>query len=110
MPTRPPVVSAEAMVALGLRLAQCHQIAEVDSDDHDEAGTLAHAIADLADSSRDYLEALPKLLDERLAGDDLVLELIGLRNELAHTLYHIEDPRFFREGLQPLRDDWKKSR
>jgi hypothetical protein len=110
MATRQPVVSAEAVLALGRRLAQCPQIAELGSDDHDEAGTLAHAIADLADSSRDYREALPKLLHERLAGDDLVLELIDLRNELAHTLYHIEDPRFFREGLQPLRDDWKKSR
>jgi hypothetical protein len=77
---------------------------------HDEAGTLAHAIADLADSSRDYLEILPRLLDEQLVGDELVLELIGVKNGLAHTLYHIEDPRFFRQGLDQLRDDWKKSR
>jgi hypothetical protein len=110
MATRQPVVSAEATAALARRLAECPQIAQLSSDGHDEASALAHAIADLADSSRDYLDALSKLLDERLEGDGLILELIGLMNELGHTLYHIQDPRFFREGLEPLLDDWGKSR
>ena|ERR1700686_3342447 len=110
MADRQPVVSAAVTAALGRRLAKCPQIAKLSSDDHDEASTLANAIADLADSSRNYLEALPRLLDERLVGDDLVLELVGLMNELAHAEYHIQDPRFFREGLEPLRDEWKKSR
>ncbi|HEY4844858.1 MAG TPA: hypothetical protein VII89_04125 [Candidatus Dormibacteraeota bacterium] len=102
---REPVVSPEVIESLHRRLKQCQSIAELSSGDHEEPGTLAHAIADLADASREYLELLPRLLDDRLAGDELVEALFDLTFVLQHMRYHIEDSRYVRQYMPPLPPD-----
>ncbi len=109
-PTPNPLSSAEAMKALAERLERCPQIAKLNDEGHNEAWTLAHSLSDLADASDAYLKILPTLLDESLQGDELIQRLIEVGNELQHMLYHLEDPRFFRQLLGPLRQDWEKAR
>ncbi len=109
-PLANPLSSTEAMKALAARLERCTQIASLNDDGHNEAWTLTHSLSDLAASSEAYLKVLPTLVDERLEGDRLVQQLIDVVNELQHMLYHLEDPRFFRQLLEPLRQDWQKAR
>ena len=105
-----PLSSVEATKVLAERLERCEQIARLNGDGYNEAWTVAHALADLASSSEAYLKALPTLVDESVEGDELVQRLIQVVNELQHMLYHLEDPKFFRQLLEPLRADWEKSR
>jgi hypothetical protein len=105
-----PLSSTEAIKALAARLERCPQIASLNDEGHNEAWTLVHSLSDLATSSEAYLMVLPTLLDERLEGDELVQRLIDVVTELQHMLYHLEDARFFRQLLEPLRQDWEKAR
>ncbi len=105
-----PSFSASALNSLADRLASCHQIAELSDGNHNEAWTLAHSLSDLADSSEAFLKAVPVLLDDRLVGDDLIQKLLEVVTPLQHMLYHLEDPRFLRQLLDPLRQDWDKAR
>jgi hypothetical protein len=63
-----------------------------------------------------YVLALGDGRSRRRAGEvspispDTLVRLIDVVNELAHLLYHVEDPQFFREFLEPLRDGWEKTR
>jgi hypothetical protein len=99
-----PLASPEAMKSLVERLTRCPQVAKLSDDGHDEAWTLVHSLSDLADSSAAYLAELPALLKEGLEGDELIQRLIAIAvGELQHMLYHLEDPRFFRELLSPVR-------
>jgi hypothetical protein len=109
-PTPNPLSSAEAMKGLVARLERCSQIANLSDESHNEASTLAHSLSDLADASDQYLKVLPSLLDESLQGDELIQRLVDVVNVLQHMLYHLEDPRFFRQFLGPLRDGWEKAR
>jgi len=103
--SRQPVVSAQNVEALRRRLAQSPRITAFSSGKHDEAEALANAMADLADASRDYLELLPGLLDDRLTADQVVQELIGAMGVFAHMRYHLEESRFVRTLLPPLPPD-----
>jgi hypothetical protein len=109
-PLANPLSSTAAVKALAARLERCPQIASLNDEDHNEAWTLAQSLSDLAASSAAYLKVLPTLVDERLEGNELVQRLIDVVNELQHMLYHLEDPRFFRQLLEPLRQDWEKAR
>ena len=93
------------MESLYRRLMQLQPIAELSSGDHEEPGTLAHAIDDLADASRDYLELLPRLLDDRLTGDELLEALFEVTFVLQHMRYHIENSRYIRAHMPPLPPD-----
>jgi hypothetical protein len=104
------LVSPEQMKSLARRLERCPQISRLNHGEHHEAWTLVHALSDLGGSCGAYLDILPSLLDDSLEGEELVLRLIDVANELSHVLYHIEDPQFFREFLEPLRDDWEQTR
>jgi hypothetical protein len=103
-------VSAEATESLRQRLARCPQIARLSTPDWEEPGTLAHALADLADASRGYLELLPTLLNDQVEGEELMSALTDVESELQHMAYHLEDPRVFRALLDPLRAEWRKAR
>jgi len=109
-PSENPLASGEAMKALAERLKRCPQIAKLTDEVHSEAWTIAHSLSDLADSSEAFRKLLPRLVDESIEGDELVQRLIEVVNELQHMLYHLEDPRFFRQLLGPLREDWEKAR
>jgi hypothetical protein len=100
-----PVVSPEAIEALYRRLVQYQPVAHLSSGDRDEPGTLAHAIADLADASRDYLALLPRLLDDRLTDHELDDALFDLSRVLEHMRYHIEDSRYIRGRMPALPED-----
>ena len=93
------------MEALYRRLQQYQPVAKLSSGDRDEPGTLTHAIADLADASRDYLALLPRLLDDRLTDDELDDALFNLTMVLQHMRYHIEDSRFVRGHMPALPED-----
>jgi len=71
----------------------------------DEPGTPAHAIAGLADASRDYLALLPRLLDDRLTDHELDDALFDLTQVLEHVRYHIEDSRYVRGRMPALPED-----
>lgn len=93
------------MKSLADRLRRSKQVASLSDKEHDEAWVLAHSLSDLADASASYLSDLPSLLDARLEGDDLIQELIAVVvRDLQHMLYHLKDPRFFRDLL-----DWRDS-
>ncbi len=103
-------MSPEEMKALATRLGHCHQVASLNREGHDEAWTLAQALDDLGDAASKYLELLPGLLDPRLEGEELMQRLIEILLPVQHMLYHAEDPLFFREFLEPLRNDWERER
>jgi hypothetical protein len=98
------------MKALVARLERCSQITNLSDASHNEAWTLAHSLSDIADASDEYLKVLPSLRDVSLQGDELIQRLIDVVNGLQHMLYYLEDPRFFRQFLGPLREDWEKAR
>ncbi|SRR6266487_5813844 len=102
--------SPEQVRSLADRLAAIPSIARLSTSNHNEPWTLAHSLADIADSSEAYLERLPAALRPDVRGEDLVQLLIDLGAELEHMLYHLEDPRFLRERFAPLRNDWEKQR
>ncbi|MGB2941003.1 MAG: hypothetical protein WBD38_11975 [Candidatus Dormiibacterota bacterium] len=105
-----PLASAAAIEELASRLANIARIAKLSDNDHDEPQVLAHALADLAAASEQYLKSVPDLADRRVEGEKLLLRLIEVSTQLQHMLYHLEDPRFLRQFLEPLRDEWESSR
>jgi hypothetical protein len=103
-------MSSEEIKALATRLGNCHQVAGLNREGHDEAWTLAHSLDDLGDAARQYLELPPSLFDSRLEGEELIQRLIEILLPVQHMLYHAEDPLFFRGFLEPLRNDWESER
>jgi hypothetical protein len=109
-PNPNPLSSTLAMKDLVERLERCPQIAKLSDQSHNEASTIAHSLSDLADTSDGYLKILPSLVDTSLQGDELIRRLIEVVNQLQHMLYHLGDPRFFRDLLGPLQQDWDETR
>lgn len=92
------------------RLERCPPISNLSDGAHNEAWVLAQSFSDIANSSEAYLRLLPTLVEAKPEGSELVQRLIDVVNELQHVLYHLEEPRFMRQLLEPLRDDWEKAR
>lgn len=91
----------DAFKGLVQRLAACPQIARYGSE---EPETLAHALSDLEESLRKFLdEQLPKLADPAVQGEELEDLLLDIREEFRHVLYHLHDPEFFRV-LEPTHE------
>jgi uncharacterized protein YecE (DUF72 family) len=103
-------VSPDEIQFLAERLQRCGQIARLDGKDYREAWTIVHSLSDLGDAATHYLSQLPALFAAGLEGDDLIKQLMDLLPDLQHMLYHLEDPRFFRQFLEPLRAEWEKTR
>lgn len=101
MMDKPIFQSKELFDDLRQRLAACPMVNQYGSD---EAGTLVHALTDLEESMRTFLnEQLPKLIDPALKGEALEDLLMDIREEFRHVLYHLHDPQFFRV-LEPTHD------
>jgi hypothetical protein len=105
-----PLASVDAMKGLAERLEHCLQISKLNDETHNEAWVLVHSLSDIADSADGYLKLLPRLTDDTLQGNELVQYLIEIVNQLQHLLYHLEEPRFIRQILEPLRAEWEKAR
>jgi len=98
---KPIFQSKELFDDLRHRLAACPMVSQYGSD---EAGTLVHALTDLEESLRTFLdEQLPKLIDPALKGEALEDLLMDIREEFRHVLYHLHDPQFFRM-VEPTHD------
>ena len=83
------------------RLAECPLVARYGRD---EPGTLVHALSDLEESFRKFLdEQLPKLVDPSVRGEKLEDLLMDIQQEFRHVLYHLHDPQFFRV-LEPTHE------
>jgi hypothetical protein len=62
------------------------------SNDHNEAGALAHALGDMEGSFRKLLdEVFPKALDQPMSEEQLNEFVWSIRDELRHIVYHIRD-------------------
>ena len=93
---------AVELKALADCLNRCEQVTRYDTAEEKQAWALAHALLDLGESFRTFLdEQLPRLRDERLNCDDLHGALLEIGEEFRHILYHIRDPEFYAY----LRDD-----
>ena len=89
---------------LAKRLATCASVTKYDAGERKEAGTLAHAFADLEESFRTFLnELLPKLMSkENLTPDEIDDLLLEILHEFRHILYHIKDSKYYWYLLEPL--------
>ncbi len=88
--------SAEAVKELARRLDGCEAVKKLDGPGHWEAGTLAHALADLERTFWDFLSArLPRLLMPEDSPEQIRDVLLAIGEDLRHIQYHIQDPRFF---------------
>ena len=86
--------SKDEIENLRQRLARCPVVARYGAE---ESGTLVHALWDLEESFRKFLdEQLPKLADPSVQGEQLEDVLMDIQQEFRHILYHIHDPQFFR--------------
>jgi hypothetical protein len=100
--------STQYRQSLAERFAKIPTIAELSDGAHQEPWILADALLDLASASEAYLKGLPPVLDPKVEGQDLLVNLIGLTVELQHMLYHLEEPRFLKQLFDPLREEWRK--
>ena len=105
-----PLAASDAVGDLADRFARYPQISRLSDKRHNEPEVLAQSLAHLAESSRKYLELLPSLLESGEPERDLIQRLMPLVIEVQHMLYHIEEPRFLRNALEPLRAEWAKAR
>jgi len=97
MRTVPLLGKVEDWKPLVEKLSSLKEVRRHDDEDNDEAWVLAHAFADLEESSRRFLDVqLPKLVEEDLTEEELLDVLFDIGEELRHILYHIRDPRFYR--------------
>jgi len=93
----PLLGKAEDWKSLAEKLSSLERVRRHDDADHNEAWTLAHAFADLEESSRKFLDVqLPKLVANDLTGEERLDLLFEIGEELRHILYHIRDPRFYK--------------
>lgn len=89
--------NARRIVELEHRLSRCPQVVRYSSGEHDEAATLAHALADLEESFDEFRRTLlPRLLAPPESADRDYEVLLDIGEELRHILYHINDARFYR--------------
>lgn len=95
----------EAIADLTKRLADCPSVARYGPE---EAETLVHALSDLEQSMRRFLEVqLPELADPTVRGEALEERLWDITTgEIRHMLYHLQDPKYFRilEPSHPSRE------
>jgi hypothetical protein len=104
--TEPILQTREQIDNLRERLASCAAVARFGSE---EAGTLVHALSDLEESFRKFLdEQLPKLVDPSVQGEQLEELLTDISGEFRHILYHLHDPQSFRL-LEPTHD-WQTAK
>lgn len=93
-------IRAEHVVALAKRLETV--LTDAGANAEPESHTLAHAIADVAQSvERFRSEILPALLDESRSADELKDALLDMGEELRHILYHARDAKFFAYVFEP---------
>lgn len=92
----PLLGKAEDWKPLAEKLSSLEEVHRHNDANHDEAWTLAHAFADLEESSRRFLDLqLPKLVEGNLSEEERLDLLFEIGEELRHILYHIRDPRFY---------------
>ena len=88
---------AVALKALAERLSTCEAVTRLDEGEEREAWTLAHALGDLEESFRKFLEdQLPRLTEGQLEASQIQDLLLEIGEEFRHILYHIKDPTFYR--------------
>ena len=93
----PLLKDVRKLASLAKRLAKCREVTKYDTNDEQEAWTLAHALGDLEVSFRKFLdEQLPALASDQLEERDIYNLLLDIGEEFRHVLYHIKDPKFFR--------------
>ena len=93
-------------VRLAEVLYRCGRVRQLDSADELEADTLAHAFLDLEESFKRFVdEHLPVLLRGELTESEVCDRLDDIRKEFRHILYHIRDPRFYRDLFDDDTDD-----
>ena len=81
---------------LGERLSTCPEVTRQDGGERQEPWALAHALVDLEESFRAFLEdQLPRLVREQLQPSEIFDLPLDIGEEFRHILYHIKDPRFY---------------
>ena len=96
-----PAAWAERYLQLTEKLSNVrgvHAAGAAESGEPPEA-TLAHALADIEEECRAFVdEYLPRLLDAT-SPDDLVGALTDIRDGLRHLVYHLNDSPYLRDIL-----------
>jgi hypothetical protein len=93
---------AEKLSKLAAKLAECPAVTKYDAAGEKEAWTMAHAFIDLEGSFKSFLnDQLPKLLNDDLTPQEIHDLLLDIGDEFRHILYHINDPQFYKQLLEP---------
>jgi hypothetical protein len=98
-----PLLAVENWKPLIQRVSRLSEISRYGDS---EAEALVHALSDLEDSYRRYLdEELPGLLRENLSDDELLDALWEIGEGMRHIAYHLYQPDFFRTWAEDGRRD-----
>jgi hypothetical protein len=81
---------------LATQLALCEEVTRYDTQEENEAWTLALTFQDLEDSFRTFLDdQLPRLCNGQLSPEETYDLLLDIGEEFRHILYHLNDTRFY---------------
>jgi hypothetical protein len=88
----------EKWKALADRLSR---LAAISRYGEDEAEALVHALSDLEDAYRAYLDhELPALLRDDLSDEEVLDALWEVGEGVSHIEYHLHEPEFFRSYVE----------
>ena len=95
--------TAEKVKMLSERLARSPQIARLDAG---EAGTLAHALADLEEEFFRFLnDTLPRVTRQEVTDSELDELLQEAGEQFRHIIYHLRDPSYYEYLWEANGDD-----
>lgn len=78
-------------------LEKSKKIKSLNEEDHIESDALAHSLLDIIESSSVIAKKLlPKLLSQNNSEEEIEYILQDIREEIRHILYHIKDPKYFK--------------
>jgi hypothetical protein len=87
------------VIELERRLAQCESLNQFDDPDQRESGAISHALGDLEDVFRKYLDqSLPRVLAATTC-DELEAVLFDIRLDFQEVVWHLWYPKSFRAQL-----------
>ena len=66
-------------------------VEQFSDEQRDESDTLAHALLDVLEASRELSDRISRILEAGVTEE----ELHGVGEELRHVMYHVNDSRYF---------------
>jgi|CXWL01.1.fsa_nt_gi hypothetical protein len=96
MTTKKILMTPENAYVLIERLRNISSVKKFDQPGESQAETLVHALTDIEESFRTYLQdLLPQLLERPGDEEHLNKTLLDIGEEFRHVLYHFRDVNFF---------------